>query len=256
MIVRATLLAIASLTACAPAFAVCDKTLSISSSDYPPYVYKNQDGKWSGLDVELMQAIFKEAGCAYKFAPLVAPKRMVEMVSSGKTDIMLAASESAERSRANRFGLAYRNETVSLVGLAGKVDALRGIATFDALRQAGARLLIPNAGWYGQDYASALPALREAGLTVEFTYLDQGIRMLAIGRARLIMSDTPALFAAAKKEGVAIEALPFVVTSAPVHMMFSKASVSEHDVRQLNEATARLEKKGALQTIRSAYGLP
>ncbi len=98
--------------------------------------------------------------------------------------------------------------------------------------------------------------MREAGLTVEFTYLDQGIRMLAIGRARLIMSDTPALFAAAKKEGVAIEALPFVVTSAPVHMMFSKASVSEHDVRQLNEATARLEKKGALQTIRSAYGLP
>ncbi|WP_295993669.1 ABC transporter substrate-binding protein [Rugamonas sp.] len=238
-----------------PASAGCDKTLSISSSDYAPYIYRDPAGKWSGLDVELMQAIFKAAGCTYTFAPLVAPKRMVDMVSSGETDVLLAASESEERRRANYFGLAYRHESVSLVGLAGKVGGYRDIRAFAALRRRGVRLLVPNAGWYGDDYASALPALRDANLAVEFTYFDQGIRMLAAGRGKLMMSDTGAMFAAARKEGVAIEALPFTVIDAPVHMMFSKASVSEHDVKQLDAATARLEKQGVLKTIRAAYGL-
>lgn len=235
--------------------AACDKPLTISSSEYAPYISRDKQGNWSGLDVELVRAIFKEAGCDYSYAPLVAPQRMVEMVSVGKTDIMLAATASDERRKTNRFGLAYRNESVSLVGLAGKVGAYRDITSFPLLRERGVRLLIPNAGWFGQDYAHALPGLREARLAVEFTYINLGIRMLAAGRGALMMSDTAAMFAAAKQEGVAIEALPFTVIDTPVHMMFSKASVSEHDIAQLNAATARLEKKGALQAIRAAYGM-
>lgn len=238
-----------------PAGAACDKALTIQSSDYAPYIYKDQQGKLAGLDVELVRVIFKEAGCAYSFAPLVAPQRMVEMVSLGKTDIMLAASESDERRQANRFGIAYRNESVSLVGLAGRVDAYRDVASFQTLRERRVRLLMPKAGWFGPAYERAKPALRAAGLGVEFTYMNLGIRMLAAGRGTLILSDTAAMFAAAKQEGVAIEALPFVVYKTPVHMMFSKASVGEHDIAQLNAATARLEKNGTLQAIRAAYGM-
>lgn len=239
----------------ADASAGCDKTLSIASSDYAPYVYRDAQGKWVGLDVELMQAIFKEAGCAYRFAPLVAPKRMVETVSSGRTDVMLAASDSAERRVKNRFGPMYRYESVSLVGLAGKTDAFRQVRNFHDLKQLGLRLLLPNAGWFGEDYAQALPELRAAGQVVEFTYLDQAVRMLKAGRGALLMSDTAAIFAAARQEGVAIEAIPYTVTRAPVHMMFSMASVSEHDFQLLGDATRRLEKRGVLETIRRSYGL-
>ncbi len=236
--------------------AKCDKQLSISSSDYPPYVYRDKAGQWRGLDVEMMQAVFKEAACSYRFAPLVAPKRMVEMVSLGKTDVLLAASASPERRQANYFSHAYRNETVSLFGLAGKVDAYRAISNFDMLKDSGLTLLVPNAGWFGEDYARFLPALREANNAVEFTYFDQGVRMLAAGRGKLIMSDTAAIIYAAKMEGVAVEEMPFLITKAPVHMMFSKASVSAHDVSELDSAILRLEKKGVLSAIRNAYGLP
>lgn len=239
----------------ADATAGCDKVLSIASSDYAPYVYRDAHGQWAGLDVELMQAIFREAGCAYRFAPLVAPKRMVETVSTGQTDIMLAASDSAERRAANRFGPMYRYESVSLVGLAGKTAAFRQVRSFRDLGKLGERLLLPNAGWFGADYARALPDLRAAGLVVEFTYLDQAVRMLKAGRGALLMSDTAAIFAAARQEGVAIEAIPYTVTRAPVHMMFSKASVSDHDFQLLGDATRRLEKRGVLATIRRAYGL-
>jgi polar amino acid transport system substrate-binding protein len=70
------------------------------------------------------------------------------------------------------------------------------------------------------------------------------------------MSDTAALIYAAKMVGVPIEELPFIVTKASVHMMFSKASVSTHDIAEIDAATQRLEKKGALRAIRNSFGLP
>lgn len=236
------------------AVAGCDKTLSMSSSDYPPYVYRDTSGNWTGLDVQLMQAIFKEAGCDYTFAPLVPPKRMVEMVSTGKTDVMLAASDSAERRQANTFGIAYRHETVGFFALSSQFAHYRTITSFKALQAHPAKLLLPNAGWFGNDYAHALPALQASGRVVEFTYFDQGIRMLAAGRAAFIMSDMAALTHAARQLHVDIEPLPFEINSAPVHMMFSKLSVSLHDINELNAATMRLEQKGRLKAIRTAYG--
>jgi polar amino acid transport system substrate-binding protein len=238
-----------------PALAECSKTLSISSSDYPPYVYRDQAGLWTGLDVQLMQAIFKEADCSYKFAPLVAPRRMVDMVSIGKTDVLLAASATPERRKANHFGVAYRQEEVAFFSLARQFNTYRDIQSFPALLAHGTPLLLPNAGWFGEDYARALPSLRASSRVVEFTYFDQGIRMLAAGRAPVIMSDMAAITHAARMQGVAVEPLPFTLNSAPVHMMFSKLSVSQHDIDTLNAATLRLEQKGRLQAIRQAYGL-
>jgi polar amino acid transport system substrate-binding protein len=228
--------------------------LSISSSDYPPYVYRDKSGEWTGLDVQLMQAIFKEADCSYTFAPLVAPKRMVDMVSIGKTDVLLAASDTPERRKANVFGVAYRQESVGFFALAKQFASYSKLTSFKALLAHGTPLLLPNAGYFGDEYALALPALRTSGRVIEFTYVDQGIRMLAAGRGDFIMSDMAALTHAARQLDVAIEPLPFTINSAPVHMMFSKLSVSQHDIDVLNAATIRLEQKGRLQAIRTAYG--
>ncbi len=249
----ASILALAAL--CGQAAAECSKTLSISSSDYPPYVYRDQTGEWTGLDVQLMQAIFKEADCSYKFAPLVAPKRMVDMVSIGKTDVLLAASNTPERRRANIFGVPYRQESVGFFALAKNFKAYSHIGSFDALLAHDAPLLLPNAGWFGDAYARALPALRASNRVVEFTYFDQGIRMLAAGRATFIMSDMAAITHAARMLGVAVEPLPFTINNAPVQMMFSRLSVSQQDIDTLNAATLRLEQKGKLKAIRFAYGV-
>jgi polar amino acid transport system substrate-binding protein len=235
--------------------AECSKTLSISSSDYPPYVYRDQAGNWTGLDVQLMQAIFKEADCSYKFAPLVAPRRMVDMVSIGKTDVLLAASATPERRKANHFGIPYRQESVAFFALAKHFATYSDIQSFNALLAHSAPLLLPNAGWFGDEYARALPSLRASSRVVEFTYFDQGIRMLAAGRATFIMSDMAAITHAARMQGVAVEPLPFTINNAPVHMMFSKLSVSQQDIDTLNAATQRLEQRGKLQAIRLAYGV-
>jgi polar amino acid transport system substrate-binding protein len=248
------LLALAGLTLAARA--QCDRTLTVAVSDYAPYIYVDKRGEWTGLDVQAMQAIFKEAKCSYRIAPLVAPKRMIDMVNRGKTDVMLGATENEERKRFNAFGPAYRNETVALVGLASKVAAWRDVKNLQELRARHVRLLIPNAGWYGVEYEHAKPLLRQAGLAYEFTYFGQGIRMLAAGRGDLMVSDGAAMLTAARAQGVAVEQLPYVILTTPVRLMFSKASVSEHDVQLLNEATLRLEKQGVLRKLRSAYGLP
>lgn len=248
------LAALAWMAAGGHAAAECSKTLSISSSDYPPYVYRDQAGIWAGLDVQLMQAIFKEAGCEYRFAPLVAPWQLVDMVSAGKTDVLLAASVTPERLKANHFGISYRQESVGFFALARHFGSYRDITSFKALLAHKAPLLLPNAGWYGDDYARALPALLASKRVVEFTYFDQGIRLLVGGHAAFIMSDMAAITHAARMQNVAVEPLPFTINNAPVHMMFSKLSVSRQDIATLDAAIVRLEQKGKLQAIRLAYG--
>jgi polar amino acid transport system substrate-binding protein len=249
-------LALALCAALPAARAQCDKVLSVAASDYAPYLYVDRQGQWIGLDADMMAAIFKEAGCAFRYAALVAPKRMISMVNSGKTDVMLGATETPERARLNYFGPAYRNETVALMGLAGKVAAWRDVKSLEELQARRVRLLIPNAGWYGAQYERAKPQLRAAGLAYEFTYFGQGVRMLVAGRGDLMVSDGAAMLMAARKQKVAAELLPYVILTTPVHLMFSKASVSAHDVQVLNEATVRLEKQGVLRKIRARYGLP
>jgi polar amino acid transport system substrate-binding protein len=235
--------------------AECSKTLTISSSDYPPYVFRDKAGAWTGLDVQLMQAIFKEADCSYRFAPLVAPRHMVDRVSTGKTDVLLAASDTPERRKSNHFSVAYRQESVGFFSLAKHFNTYRDIQSFKALLAHPAPLLLPNAGWFGDEYARALPSLRASSRVVEFTYFDQGIRMLAAGRATFIMSDMAAITHAARMLNVAVEPLPFTINNAPVHMMLSKLSVPPQDVATLDAAIVRLEKKGKLQAIRLAYGV-
>lgn len=251
----ALLLCLGLMLGPAPTRAACDKTLSVAVSDYPPYVYQDVHGQWSGLDIDLLRAVFAAAGCSYRFAQQVAPRRVLDIINRGQTDVMLAATETEPRRALNRFGPPYRMESVALVGLAGQIDQYRDVDSLDNLLQRHVRLLVPSAGWYGADYERAQPALRAAGLAVEFTYLGQGIRMLVAGRAPLMMADPTAIQTAARVEGVAVEVLPYVLLSAPVHMMFSKASVSEHDVQQLSAATQQLEQQGVLRALRSAHGI-
>ncbi len=48
-------------------------------------------------------------------------------------------------------------------------------------------------------------------------------------------------------------ALPYSVLRAPVHLMFNAASTSAADIKKIDAAIARLEKRGALKAIRDSY---
>ncbi|CAN7252939.1 MULTISPECIES: substrate-binding periplasmic protein [Duganella] len=228
--------------------------LKLAMEQWPPYLYSKPNSPPAGLDWELAQAIVKEAGCTLQLLPELPTARRQRQFEQGGIDLLLAASDTAERRKYARFSIAYRYETVSVFVPTGKLAGYRGIGSLDALARNKLSLLAPKMGWYGKAYARVQPELAQSGLLSTFLSFQQGVRMLEAGRADLILGDTAALRHEAREQGLAISALPFTVLRAPVHLMLNKDSTTQAQLELLNGAIQRLERQGVLSEIRGRYG--
>lgn len=248
----ASLLAMSALPA---SHARCSKPFNMAMENWPPYIYADAQGKPAGLDIELVQAIFAEAGCTLHIGPEVPRKRRMLMHQEGELALLLAASDTPERRQYSWFSLPYRHERTGLAALAQNAPRLDGIHSFTDLRTRKIILLSPSSGWYGQDYADLLPALKADQLVYHFEEIRQGMKMLNAGRGLLILGDVGSLNWEASQLGVKLTILPFLPVDDSVHLMLSRKTASEADVQLLNAAISRLEKKGVLNEIRARYGM-
>lgn len=228
--------------------------LSMALEQWPPYVYSTPKGEPTGLDWELAQAIFKEAGCKLKPQSELPTARRQRLFEQGQLDLLLAASDTPERRRVARFSAVYRYETVGLFTRSSQHAQYQHISNLDMLAREKLALLAPKVGWYGPAYARVQPALAASGKLSTFINFQQGLRMLDAGRADVIMGDSGALRHEAKAQGLAITPLPLVVLRAPVHLMLNKNTTSQADLDRINAAIARLERQGVLAAIRARYG--
>jgi polar amino acid transport system substrate-binding protein len=228
--------------------------LRATGGSWPPYVYPDEHGKPAGLDIELMRAIAGEAGCEVVIDTELPNLRRDAYFREGKLDLLMAASDVPERHQYARFSLPYRMENVRLFTPRNKLDKFFKLDNFATLAQQGVGVLAPNLGWYGQSFADQQENLRSKGLLYTFNSIDQGVRMLAAGRAELILGDAAAIRYQAAMAKLDLLPLPYVVLSAPVRLMLSKASTGEDILVRLDTAIARLEQRGVLKAIRARYG--
>lgn len=234
--------------------AACRMTMALEQ--WPPYLYRDAQGNYTGLDLELLRAIFKEARCTLLTVPELPTARRQLLFQKGGLDLMLAASETPERQSYARFSLSYRDEAVGVFGKAGTPAAQRHVGSFGQLARGKSTLLAPKVGWYGADYAAARPAMEKDGRLNTFGSFQQGLRMLDAGRADLLLGDVLAVRHEARLQGVALTALPFLALRAPVHLMLNAHSTSTADLARLNAAITRLDQRGVLAAIRARYDAP
>lgn len=255
---RARHLLLAALTIATMTGTASACSLKMALELWPPYIYHDADGKLTGADLELAQAILAEAGCKLAIAESLPALRRQILFKQGKLDLMLAASDTEERRRYARFSRPYRQELVGLFTTPDKLaqaPQLQKIDSFDAMASQGATLLAPRAGWYGPGYAKVEGALEASALRSTFGSFQQGIQMFKAGRADLIMGDAAALRFEARVQGVTLHALSYVPFSAPVHLMLNASSTTMAQLASINAAIVRLEHSGALAAIRARYGL-
>lgn len=232
----------------------CRMTMALEQ--WPPYLYRDAQGNYTGLDLELLRAIFKQARCTLLSVPELPTARRQLLFQKGGLDLMLAASDTSERHAYARFSVSYRDETVGIFGKAGTHAAQRHVGSFAQLARGKSTLLAPKVGWYGAQYAAARPALEKAGRLNTFGSFQQGIRMLDAGRADLLLGDVLAVRHEARLQGVALHTLPFLVLRAPVHLMLNARTTSADDLARLNTAITHLEQRGVLAAIRARYDAP
>lgn len=235
--------------------AACERALRVAMMEWPPYFYPNEAGDAVGADIEMMRAIFKEAGCSLELRETLPRNRRYAMFKSGDLDIIPGASDTPERREYAWFGHAYRMETVSLFTLPSKLPQYRDIVGFQDLLSRRISLLSLNAGWFGADYDQYISRLQEARLSSNFESFEKGLLMLSRERGELIMADHATLLHEAARLKMELAALPYRPSNAPVHLMFSKKTVSEEEVLRLNAAQERLEARGVLRSIRARYNV-
>ena len=244
----------AMLGICATPALACRMTMALEQ--WPPYLYRDARGGTTGLDLELLRAIFKEARCSLVTLPELPTARRQLLFQQGGLDLMPAASYTREREAYARFSVSYRDETVGVFSKPGKMASLRHIGSISQLLHSKATLLAPKVGWYGEEYAAARPALEKDMRLNVFGSFQQGIRMLDAGRADLLLGDVLAVRHEARQQGMALSALSFLALRAPVHLMLNARSTSSADLARLNAAIARLEQRGTLAAIRARYEAP
>ncbi len=155
MRLRHVLLAATLLGSVLPAQA-CRMTMALEQ--WPPYLYRDAQGNYTGLDLELLRAIFKEARCTLLSVPELPTARRQLLFQKGELDLLPAASDTSERHAYARFTVSYRDETVGIFGKAGTPAAQRHVGSFASWRAASQPCWRPR--WAGMARSMRRPGRR------------------------------------------------------------------------------------------------
>ncbi|MDF2179161.1 transporter substrate-binding domain-containing protein [Aliiglaciecola sp. CAU 1673] len=230
------------------------RTFLIGIQERPLYREKSPSGEWSGIDIDIVQAVFAQS--PFQFELVESPwQRILKEVELGAYDMALSAAKTPERERYARFSTvpfrqghnmlfvgtehlqALQNITQlsDLKGRKFKLGVLRGISYSDEFDQ------LSNQSWFKQslvvlDQADRLPQMLLLGRIEGYLDSEYG------GQQRV---NTHSEYAGK------IKALAYMTTEqeAQTFLMFSKLSVSEEDVAVFDAALAQIRELGILEQI-------
>ncbi len=90
------------------------QTITVRVTEWPPQYFQNNQGVWTGVDVELVKAIIDKAG--YKINFIEYPwSRALEELKRGGIDLILSFAKTEEREEYARYIGSHRNITISLI---------------------------------------------------------------------------------------------------------------------------------------------
>ena len=204
---------------------------------YPPFVYKDKDGKIVGFDVDITGAVAKELGAkvVYESMPF---NEMVPALTSNKADIAVAAVDMTQ-DRADKVDFSniyYSKENVSI--LARKEDnEIRGPEDLKGKKVAVEK----GTGYVG--------TAKQYGAEVkEYDYHDQLIKAVEDNEADALILDKPvARFYLAHGASEKLKPAGIISGSGGFVMMVSKKDEGLRE--KVNEALDKLMKNGEYDKI-------
>lgn len=239
------------------ASAECSKTLTILQSDWRPYLYRQPDGRLSGLDFELITSILDLAGCRYEF--IEQPfKRALASLEAGEIDLMTGVSVTPDRQIYGRFSHPYREERIVMMMRQRDLARFSSTSLWDMVYGHNLTVGTMMGGYYGETFGR----LDQDALASEnrLVYVESNARllnMLVLGRIDVIVEDLASLHMNADRLGfddrVAVHPRP--LNSDVVHFILSRQSTTEADVDTINAAIDAFLASDSYHQLLSRYGL-
>jgi polar amino acid transport system substrate-binding protein len=235
------------------AFSAENASFTIGWEPWMPYQYTNDQKQLTGLDVELVKAIIHEMNCSLTYTQLPW-LRLLAFVKQGRIDLAAGASKTLERQEYAYFSSPYRNESNVMFVLKGTAKKYSFKHLSDIINTRF-QLGITNGYYYGETFAKLLKnaAFKKHIQGVPSDMIN--IKKTLKNRVNGFIGDIYAGIASLKKEGVRdqfeIHSVP--VSSAKIHIMFSKKACKQKDVDRFNKALNKLQKNGHLKSIVKKY---
>lgn len=237
----ARILLIGLLWPIATANAACSKKLSVAFLEVEPFYHLDSEGRFSGLDVELIEHIFKTAGCEYKLK-VITWKRAIEDIKHGTLDVALNASITPDRQKFAYFSVPYRKETMVMYMRSPEVADFK-VVTLADVAASSLNVGVTLGGWYGNEYARLYAmdsSFRQRILKTSDEV--QLFNWLQAGRIDIAFNDLISGVHTLRMQGklAEISIHPLVINNDHVHLILSRATVPKEDVDTLNSAIETL----------------
>jgi polar amino acid transport system substrate-binding protein len=225
-----------------------DLKIGVAGEPYPPFTVKSPDGKWSGFEIDLVNAICKriDAKCA---VVETAWDGIIPALNSKKIDVIFnSMSITPEREKTIAFSAPYYYTPVVFVGakslkLTGfKPDDMKG-------KSIGVQTSTPNADFLKKNYA------KSAKIRIYNTQDDVNAD-LAAGRIDLQLADETGIYDFLKTtEGSQMEKKG-VLPKDPIFGPGIGAGLRKQDVdlkKKFDEAIKAIYSSGEFKTIQAKY---
>ncbi|WXF88559.1 transporter substrate-binding domain-containing protein [Pseudomonas syringae pv. atrofaciens] len=111
-------------------------SVTIATVQHPPYIYKDKNGHWVGLNADVLSRISRMTGLQFVHQELSSTQLSIDMLRAGQADMNTTLAENTERRRFLDFTYSFggnswmfvvrsdRSSHISLDSLTGKVLAL------------------------------------------------------------------------------------------------------------------------------------
>jgi len=256
---KSTTMRILAAFLCALFFALpvhASEKLRVRVTEFAPN-YFMQGGHWSGLDVELAEALAREAGLTVEFLDLPW-SRALDYIKKGKLDMMMNLSRTPDREtfmnfigpeRVSKRVLVVRKDNVGL-----KIATLDDLAT--VARQAKRQFGIQHEAKYSEAFDTRLAS--DAEFAKSFDKVTQGrlfAKKVVVGNNIGFFEDENFVIYQMKHspEFQELALHSFVLASDPVYFGISK-QLDATAQQSLEAAFRRVKNNGTLAKIRARWG--
>lgn len=216
--------------------------LRLAFGDFPPYVFRDENGARTGFSVELSQWLAQELGLPLEFVDTTTTKEFVQVLTEGRATLFTGIAQLPMFKDTMGFSDPVATETLRLMVLP-ETEARIAETGLTGL-QIG---VIPPA------VGSHIDTLREDNALVEFAKPDEAVMALLTAQVDGVVAPNPTLFNRARTGGfdnrVSFVNPPLREIERFVALHNDQAAL----MPQINAALAAMAQDGRLDSLRAKY---
>ncbi len=238
----------------------------LRSGWYPDEPYQMQAGpgaanELSGLDIQLSKELFEQAGYRVLFEPMPWSE-ILKGLQTGETDFLMGAYYEKSREEFAYYSRPYRTERNDIYyhESLGSLDNIESVPdVLDFLQREKLNLAVIDGHAYGSEKFARLVRDPPPNLNLvptqsyreSLTLMLEGV--VDLFPANPIIMDR--LIAEAENTS-AVRKLGIKSRKIPVHILFSKKSISRKQLKEFNSLLQKMQDKGRINDLRREFVLP